>query len=380
MTENIEKKVAGVFNQLASAIESGEFGEKQKIGLTMLGSEHGVDELKKAAEIAENKSRDLDVTLIGCGSSECDCLADSHQIMDQMLDDNEIDAAVTLHYSFPMGVSTVGRVVTPGQGKEMLIATSTGSTDSDRVPSMLKNAVNGIAVAKSLGIENPSLGILNVEGARLVEKNLRRLVDGGYEINFAESVRSDGGVVMRGNDLLLGVPDVMVTDTLTGNMLMKIFSAFNTGGQYEAVGYGYGPGVGKDYDRLIGIISRASGAPVIANAVKFMAEVSRGNLLEVAKEEIKKAEKAGLSDIISEIKEKSSSSAKSEDIAVPDKKVTGEEIAGIDILEIESAKESLWKEDIYAETGMGCTGPVILVAEEDYDEAKEKLLEIGFIS
>ncbi len=380
MTENIEKKVAGVFNQLASAIESGEFGEKQKIGLTMLGSEHGVDELKKAAEIAENKSRDLDVTLIGCGSSECDCLADSHQIMDQMLDDKEIDAAVTLHYSFPMGVSTVGRVVTPGQGKEMLIATSTGSTDSDRVPSMLKNAVNGIAVAKSLGIENPSLGILNVEGARLVEKNLRRLIDGGYEINFAESVRSDGGVVMRGNDLLLGVPDVMVTDTLTGNMLMKIFSAFNTGGQYEAVGYGYGPGVGKDYDRLIGIISRASGAPVIANAVKFMAEVSRGNLLEVAKEEIKKAEKAGLSDIISEIKEKSSSSAKSEDIAVPDKKVTGEEIAGIDILEIESAKESLWKEDIYAETGMGCTGPVILVAEEDYDEAKEKLLEIGFIS
>lgn len=380
MTENIEKKVAGVFNQLASAIESGEFGEKQKIGLTMLGSEHGVDELKKAAEIAENKSRDLDVTLIGCGSSECDCLADSHQIMDQMLDDKEIDAAVTLHYSFPMGVSTVGRVVTPGQGKEMLIATSTGSTDSDRVPSMLKNAVNGIAVAKSLGIENPSLGILNVEGARLVEKNLRRLVDGGYEINFAESVRSDGGVVMRGNDLLLGVPDVMVTDTLTGNMLMKIFSAFNTGGQYEAVGYGYGPGVGKDYDRLIGIISRASGAPVIANAVNFMAEVSRGNLLEVAKEEIKKAEKAGLSDIISEIKEKSSSSAKSEDIAVPDKKVTGEEIAGIDILEIESAKESLWKEDIYAETGMGCTGPVILVAEEDYDEAKEKLLEIGFIS
>lgn len=380
MTEKIEKRVAGVFNDLASAIESGEFGEKEKVGLTVLGSEHGADELKKAAEIAEKKSSDLDITLIGCGSSECDCLADSHQIMDQMLDDQEIDAAVTLHYSFPMGVSTVGRVVTPGQGKEMLIATSTGSTDSERVPSMLKNAVNGIAVAKSLGIENPSLGILNVEGARLVEKNLRQLADAGYEINFAESVRADGGVVMRGNDLLLGVPDVMVTDTLTGNMLMKVFSAFNTGGQYEAVGYGYGPGVGKDYDRLIGIISRASGAPVIANALKFMAEVSRGNLLELAKKEIKKAEKAGLSEIIAEIKEKSSSSAQGEELAAPEKKVTGEEIAGIDILEIESAKESLWKEDIYAETGMGCTGPVILVAEEDYDQAKRKLLEIGFIS
>src|SRR6056297_3327084 len=111
MTEKIEEKVAGVFNQLASAIESGEFGEKQKIGLTMLGSEHGLDELKEAAEIAENNYSELDVTLIGCGSSECDCLADSHQMMDDMLEAGDIDAAVTLHYSFPMGVSIVGRVV-----------------------------------------------------------------------------------------------------------------------------------------------------------------------------------------------------------------------------------------------------------------------------
>jgi len=379
MTEKIEEKVAGVFNQLASAIESGEFGEKQKIGLTMLGSEHGLDELKEAAEIAEKNYSELDVTLIGCGSSECDCLADSHQMMDDMLEAGDIDAAVTLHYSFPMGVSTVGRVVTPGRGKEMLIATTTGTTDTERVPSMLKNAVHGIAAAKSLGIENPSLGILNVEGARLVEKNLRSLLDNGYDINFAESVRSDGGVVMRGNDLLLGVPDVMVTDTLTGNMLMKIFSAFNSGGQYEALGFGYGPGIGKGYDKLIGIISRASGAPVIANAVKYMAEVSRGNLLDIVKAELKKAEKAGLNDIIEDLK-KSASAAEAEEVAAPDKKVTGEEIAGIDILEIESAKESLWKEDIYAETGMGCTGPVILVAEEDYQKAKDKLNEIGFIS
>lgn len=378
MTEEIKKRVAGAFTQLADAIESGEFGEKQKIGLTLLDSEHGVDELKKAAEIAENRNRDIDVTLLGCGTTECDCLADAHQVMDNMLEENEIDAAVTLHYNFPMGVSTVGRVVTPGKGKEMLIATTTGTTDTERVPSMLKNAVYGIAAAKSLGIEKPTVGILNVEGARLVEKNLRRLADNGYDINFVESVRADGGVVMRGNDLLLGVPDVMVTDTLTGNMLMKIFSAYSTGGQYEAVGYGYGPGLGKDYDKLIGIISRASGAPVIANAVKFMAEVSRGNLLEIVKEEIKKAEKAGLKDIISELKESKSAPA-AEEITAPAKKVTGEEIAGIDILEIESAKESLWKEDIYAETGMGCTGPVILVAEDDYQQAKDKLIEVGFI-
>jgi len=378
MTDKVNERVAGVFNEVAAAIESGQFGEKKKIGLTLLDSEHGVDELKKAAQLAENNYNDLEVDLIGCEEEKCSCLADAHAIMDQKLDNNELDAAVTLHYSFPLGVSTVGRVVTPGQGKEMLIATTTGTTETDRVPAMLKNTIYGIAAAKSLGIEKPTVGILNVEGARLVEKNLQKLKENGYEFEFATSVRADGGSVMRGNDLLLGVPDIMVTDTLTGNMLMKIFSAFNTGGQYEAVGYGYGPGVGENFDRLIGIISRASGAPVIANALKFMAEVTKGNLLEVTKAEIKAAKKAGLNDLISELKAKNSASA-AEAVKEPAKKVTDEEISGIDILEIEAAKESLWKKDIYAETGMGCTGPVILIAEADEKKAKEELKNAGFI-
>ncbi|PUU89168.1 MAG: betaine reductase, partial [Halanaerobium sp.] len=351
---------------------------KKKIGLTLLDSEHGIDELKKAARLAENNYNDLEVELIGCEGDKCSCLADAHSIMDQKLEENEIDAAVTLHYNFPLGVSTVGRVVTPGQGKEMLIATTTGTTDTNRVPSMLKNTIYGIAAAKSLGIEKPTVGILNVEGARLVEKNLQKLKENGYEFEFATSVRADGGSVMRGNDLLLGVPDIMVTDTLTGNMLMKVFSAFNTGGQYEAVGYGYGPGVGEDYDKLIGIISRASGAPVIANAIKFMAEVSKGNLLEITEIEMKAANNAGLKNIISEIKN-SSSTAEAEAVKEPTKKITDEEIAGIDILEIDAAKETLWKKDIYAETGMGCTGPVILIAEEDEAEARAELKKAGFV-
>ncbi|TDX42273.1 fatty acid synthesis protein [Halanaerobium congolense] len=378
MTDKVKERVAGVFNEVAAAIESGQFGQKKKIGLTLLDSEHGIDELKKAARLAENNYNDLEVELIGCEGDKCSCLADAHSIMDQKLEENEIDAAVTLHYNFPLGVSTVGRVVTPGQGKEMLIATTTGTTDTNRVPSMLKNTIYGIAAAKSLGIEKPTVGILNVEGARLVEKNLRKLKENGYEFEFAASVRADGGSVMRGNDLLLGVPDIMVTDTLTGNMLMKVFSAFNTGGQYEAVGYGYGPGVGEDYDKLIGIISRASGAPVIANAIKFMAEVSKGNLLEITEIEMKAANNAGLKNIISEIKN-SSSTAEAEAVKEPTKKITDEEIAGIDILEIDAAKETLWKKDIYAETGMGCTGPVILIAEEDEAEARAELKKAGFV-
>ena len=378
MADKTKEKVAGIFNELADAIESGQFGEKKKIGLTLLDSEHGPEELQKAAKMAKKNNSDIDVVEIGCDGEKCSCLADAHEIMDKKLKNNDIDASVTLHYNFPFGVSTVGRVITPGKGKEMLIATTTGTSDTNRVASMLKNTVYGIATAKSLGIENPKIGILNVDGARLVENNLRELKDNGYDIEFATSVRSDGGVVMRGNDLLMGVPDVMVTDTLTGNMLMKIFSAYTTGGTYEAKGFGYGPGVSAEYDQLVGIISRASGAPVIANAIKYMAEVSKGNLLEVTKQEMKKAKKAGLTDLIEELKSKNESK-EVEDVKQPEKKVTGEEIAGIDILEIETAQKSLWKEDIYAETGMGCTGPVVLVAEEDEKKAREVLKEEGFI-
>src|SRR6056297_1147604 len=343
MADKTKEKVANIFNELADAIEIGQFGNKKKIGLTLLESEHGPEELQKGAEIAEKNNSFLEVEMIGCDEDKCSCLADAHSAMDKMLIDDEIDASVTLHYNFPLGVSTVGRIITPGIGKEMLIATTTGTSDTNRVASMLKSTVYGIATAKSLGIKNPKIGILNVDGARLVENNLRELKDNGYDIEFATSVRSDGGVVMRGNDLLMGVP-----------------------------------GVSAEYDQLVGIISRASGAPVIANAIKYMAEVSRGNLLEVTKEEMKKAKKAGLTDLIEELKSKSETK-EVEGVKQPEKKVVGEEIAGIDILEIEAAQKLLWKEDIYAETGMGCTGPVVLIAEENKEKAREILKEEGFI-
>lgn len=38
---------------------------------------------------------------------------DAHKRMEQMMDAGEIDGAVTMHYPFPIGVSTVGRVITP---------------------------------------------------------------------------------------------------------------------------------------------------------------------------------------------------------------------------------------------------------------------------
>lgn len=62
------------------------------------------------------------------------------------------------------------------------------------------NAIYGIATAKSMGNKCPKVGILNVDGARQVEKCLR-IKDNGYDMEFADSIRADGGCVMRGNDL-----------------------------------------------------------------------------------------------------------------------------------------------------------------------------------
>src|SRR5678815_2714445 len=113
-----------------------------------------------------------------------------------------------MHYSFPIGVSTVGKVVTPGKGKEMFVATTTGTSSSHRVEAMVRNGIYGIITAKVMGIENPTVGVLNVDGARQVERAFKDLSSKGYKINLTESGRSDGGSVMRGNDLLAGTPDV----------------------------------------------------------------------------------------------------------------------------------------------------------------------------
>lgn len=381
--KEIKKLIGETFNEIADAIKSGNFKAKVKIGLTTLGSEHGVDTLVKSAE---QVSSDFDVVLIGPKVDthleiiEANNEKEMHQKMEELLDSNYIQGCVTLHYSFPIGVSTVGRVVTPALGKEMLLATTTGTSDTDRTISMFKNAVYGLIIAKALGIKNPSLGILNVDNARSVERLIKKLISNGYEINLAESIRNDGGSIMRGNDLITGSPDVMVTDTLTGNLLMKLFSSFNTGGSYEALGYGYGPGIGFDYQRLISIISRASGIPVIVNALKYTAQLAQNNLLSVIKAEYKKLQEAKFLEIIVEYQQGTSSkTAKNDDYKKPEKEIVSEEISGIDILELETAVELLMRNGIYAESGMGCTGPVILVSKQNKEKATEILKNNNYL-
>lgn len=379
------QEIAKVFNSLAEGLEGGTFAPKFPIGLTIPGSEHGNEELVKAARIAASHNPDLEIILIGGEEVEgfkcfpCKELEDAHKKMENLFAEGIIKAAVTMHYNFPLGVSTVGKVITPAKGKEMIIATTTGTTDANKYKAMLLNVLAGVATAKANGIKEPTIGLLNIDGIPVIEKALNKLKEGGYEFQFAESNRADGGARMRGNDLLQGTSDVMICDTLTGNLLIKMFSSFMTGGNYEAMGFGYGPCVGQGYDDVVGIVSRASGAPIIANALKFIADSARGNVHALYATELKAAKQAGLEDALANMPGAKVPDRTTEEVKAPPKKTVEAGIPGIDVIEIEDACKALWKQGIYAETGMGCTGPVIMVANLDLTTAKEVLQKAGYL-
>lgn len=384
---DIKKLVGQVFEEIADGIETGAFGKKVVVGVTTIGSEHGTENVIKGAELAQRKDPSMEVVLIGpkvdseLTQYEANSADEAAEVMEQLLDSGEIDSCVTMHYSFPIGVSTVGRVVTPAYAEEMYIATTTGTSSTNRIEGMVLNGIYGIIAATAAGIKNPKVGILNVDGANQVERAFKKLKDNGLNFEFAESNRADGGVLMRGNDVIQGVPDVLVTDSLTGNILMKIFGSFNTGGGFEANGYGYGPGIGEGYDRTVLIISRASGYPVIANAIAYGADVAKGNINKVNAETFEAAKKAGLDAVREGIlaSDKKASEPK-EEVKMPEQEVTDYEMHGIDILELEDAVQVLWAKDIYASSGMGCTGPVIMINTSKYEAAHEILLEAGYLA
>ena len=177
---SLEKRVADIFMEMADGVESGQFGKRPKIALTGMGSEHGEENSMAAAVAAAAAGIDVQyigsfedpaVTTIHVEDDEA-----GHDKMDELLASREIDGAVTMHYPFPIGVSTVGRVITPAKGKEMFIATTTGTSSADRIEGMIKNAVSGVIAAKACGIKNPTVGILNVDGARQTEIALKQMI------------------------------------------------------------------------------------------------------------------------------------------------------------------------------------------------------------
>lgn len=380
---NLEKTIAKAFLEMAEGLENGSYGTRPRIALTGMGSEHGEENAMAAAQMAAK--RGVDVYYIGTLEAEGVTTVkvadedEGHKKMEELVEKGEVDGAVTMHFPFPIGVSTVGRAVTPAKGKEMFIANTTGTSSSDRIEGMIKNAVYGIITAKASGVKDPTVGILNVDGARQTEMALNQLKEGGYDFRWATSARADGGAVLRGNDVLQGTPDVLVTDSLTGNVLIKMLSAYTTGGSFEATGYGYGPGIGKGYDKLILIISRASGAPLIANALEFAAQLVRGKVFQVAAQEFEKAEKAGLTKILEARKAAAKPAAAEEEIKAPAAEPVTASIPGIEVMDLEDAVKVLWKAGIYAESGMGCTGPLVMVSEANHAKALELLKAAGYV-
>lgn len=368
----IKRQMTELFSTLADGLESDGFPREVRVALTGIGSEHGEEEMMAAAV----QAREAGIHVLYLGTLQAGGVetvsapteAEAHSRMEELLDSGRVDAAVTMHYPFPVGVSTVGLSVTPGRGRPMFLATTTGTSAADRVEGMIRNCIAGVIAAKAYGIANPSLGILNVDGARQTEGALRQLQKGGYELTFASSGRADGGCIMRGNDVITGAPDIMVTDPLTGNVLSKMLAAFQSGGSFETAGFGYGPGIGREYHRLVLILSRASGAPVAANAIRYAARLVRGQVFQIADREYAAAEQAGLEGVVGSLKRKGAPQERSK-VAAPPEEVVTAALTGIDILDLEDAVRVLWAGGIYAQSGMGCTGPVILVSEKNFELA-----------
>lgn len=380
-----KKQVIG--EALARIVERARSGfERTVIGLMAHGSELGAAELLDGARLAQNQDPRLKVLAIGPRTPGYDdlewletpaCDADIAAAMEKAMNDGLIAGAVALHYPFPVGVTTIGRVVTPAKGKSMLVASTTGTSSSQALEALILNAIYGRAVARSLGLEDPSLGILNITGANQAFRALSALKEGGYKIRFGESQRADGGSILRGNDILNPTVDICLCDSLTGNVLMKLFSAWQTGGAYEAAGWGYGPSAGDGWKRVVSIISRASGAPVVAGALVNTAAAARGGLADKVAEEMAAAEKAGLRKILADLAPAAPAAA--EDIKAPPARPTNAEIAGVDVLDMEPAVRCLWKEGLYAESAMGCTGPVIKVPKDILEAARDCLKRNNYI-
>ena len=166
--------------------------EPCRIGLMASGGEHSDAEFLAAASAAMNA--DPALTVVGVGPKPSGILPQGMDWietgcegpelasgMEEALAQGRIHGAVALHYPFPLGVTTVGRVLTPGMGKPLFMASCTGMSAAHRQEAMLRNAILGVAVAKALGRTSPSVGVLNLDAAPQVLRALNRMAEKGDE-------------------------------------------------------------------------------------------------------------------------------------------------------------------------------------------------------
>lgn len=100
----------------------------------------------------------------------------------------------------------------------------------------------------------------------------------------------------------------------------------------------------------------------------------------MAKKEFEAAKKAGLGEILNGVKAASKPAVAAEEVKEPPKEIVTAQIPGIEVMDLEDAVKVLWKLNIYAESGMGCTGPIIRVSDANLAKAEEELKKAGYIN
>ena len=149
------KELAKVLRSAADGLR----GQRRRVpvALTAVGSELPVEDLLAAAQLA---SDEIDPVVIGPKAADglayhaAEELTEAHQKMNDLFQSGDIAAAVTLHYSFPLGVTTITCLVCPATGRRMVLASTTGSSDTLRTAALVKNAISGVALAKAMESKN----------------------------------------------------------------------------------------------------------------------------------------------------------------------------------------------------------------------------------
>lgn len=124
---------------LVAAAKGG--GPRTRIGLMVAGGEVPAEEYLRGASLAMR--RDPRIQAVGLGPKpdgllpdDMDwietpaCEADMAAAMEKALESTgpgALQGAVALHYPFPVGVATLGRIQTPARGRPMILASSTAS-------------------------------------------------------------------------------------------------------------------------------------------------------------------------------------------------------------------------------------------------------------
>ena len=58
---DIKKVIGNVFEEIATGLETGAFTSRPRIAVTTLGSEHGLENVVKGAELAQSRDKVLNI-------------------------------------------------------------------------------------------------------------------------------------------------------------------------------------------------------------------------------------------------------------------------------------------------------------------------------